>query len=75
MPLYVCGGGAIPLMRSLLDQGMLAGAALAFLIAGPATRVPPLMALATVVRPFIVVAYVILLLAYSVGVGAIYGAG
>jgi hypothetical protein len=72
VPLYACGGGVIPLIRSLIEQGMAPAAALAFLIAGPATRVPPLMALATIVRPLVVVVYVILLIGYSVLAGLLY---
>jgi len=73
VPLYACGGGTIPLVRSLLENGMAQGAALAFLIAGPATRIPPLMALATIVRPILVVAYVVFLIIFSVVAGVIYG--
>jgi len=74
VPLYACGGGVIPLIRSLIEQGMAPAAALAFLIAGPATRVPPLMALATIVRPLVVIVYVVLLIGYAVLAGLIYGA-
>ncbi|HEX7500433.1 MAG TPA: permease [Polyangia bacterium] len=73
VPLYACGGGAIPLVRGLMEQGMAGGAVLAFLIAGPATRIPPLMALATIVRPLFIFAYVLLLIAYSVVAGLLYG--
>jgi uncharacterized membrane protein YraQ (UPF0718 family) len=73
VPLYACGGGVIPLVRGLMEQGMAGGAVLAFLIAGPATRIPPLMALATIARPFFVIAYVVLLIAYSVLAGLLYG--
>jgi uncharacterized membrane protein YraQ (UPF0718 family) len=38
VPLYACGGGAIPLMLAWLREGMSAGAAVAFLLAGPATK-------------------------------------
>ena len=72
VPLYACGGGVIPLVRGLMEQGMAGGAVLAFLIAGPATRIPPLMALATIARPFFVIAYVVLLIAYSVVAGLLY---
>jgi uncharacterized membrane protein YraQ (UPF0718 family) len=73
VPLYACGGGVIPLIRALIERGMAPAAALAFLIAGPATRVPPLMALATILRPAVVVGYVILLIAYSVMAGLVFG--
>jgi uncharacterized membrane protein YraQ (UPF0718 family) len=72
VPLSACGGGVIPLVRGLMEQGMAAGAVLAFLIAGPATRIPPLMALATIVRPLFIIGYVVLLIAYSVVAGLVY---
>lgn len=75
VPLYACGGGTIPLVRSFMESGMAGGAALAFLIAGPATRIPPLMALATIVRPVLVVAYVVFLVAFSLLAGLLYGIG
>ncbi len=73
VPLYACGGGTIPLVSSLMGQGMAGGAALAFLVAGPATRVPPLLALATILRPAFILTYVIALLLYSMLVGLAYG--
>jgi uncharacterized protein len=73
VPLSPCGGGVIPLVNGLVQQGMSAGAALAFLIAGPATRIPPLMALATILRPISVVAYVVLMILYAVLAGLVYG--
>lgn len=72
VPLSACGGGVIPLVRGLVDQGMAVGAALAFLIAGPATRIPPLMALATIVRPLFILGYVVLLIGYSVAAGLLF---
>ncbi len=38
IPLYVCATGSIPIAASLLWKGLPPGAALAFLIAGPATN-------------------------------------
>lgn len=38
VPLYSCGGAAIPLVDVLMDMGMNDGAVLAFFIAGPATK-------------------------------------
>jgi uncharacterized membrane protein YraQ (UPF0718 family) len=72
IPLYACGGGTIPLIRSLLESGMGQGAALAFFIVGPATRITPLMALASVLRaPFLLI-YVVFLIAYAVVMGMLY---
>jgi uncharacterized membrane protein YraQ (UPF0718 family) len=48
VPGYLCGGGAVPLIHGLLAQGMSPGAALAFLLAGPATTPRNLAALGTI---------------------------
>ncbi len=45
VPLYVCGGGTIPLLRSWLSNGMSMGAATSFMITGPATKITNLGAL------------------------------
>ena len=73
VPLYACGGGTIPLVRSFLEQGMAPGAALAFLLAGPATRIPPLLALGTILRPVVVGTYAVVLVLYSAVIGVFYG--
>jgi uncharacterized membrane protein YraQ (UPF0718 family) len=73
VPLYACGGGTIPLVRSLLAQGMSRGSALAFFLVGPATRPPALMALAAVVRPRVIAGYLALLVVYSVVLGTLCG--
>jgi uncharacterized protein len=39
VPLYMCGGGTIPLLMSWLDHGMSMGSAAAFVITGPATKI------------------------------------
>ncbi len=38
VPVYVCGGGTIPLLRFWLDAGMSPGSAVAFMVSGPATK-------------------------------------
>jgi len=43
IPLYVCGGGAVPFIWELMRSGMDQGAALTFFIAGPITRVAPML--------------------------------
>ena len=45
VPLYVCGGGTIPLLQVWLQQGMSLGSAAAFMITGPATKITNLGAL------------------------------
>lgn len=39
VPLYVCGGGTIPLLSEWLQSGMSMGSAAAFMITGPATKI------------------------------------
>ena len=39
VPLYVCGGGTIPLLAYWLQSGMSMGSAAAFMITGPATKI------------------------------------
>ena len=63
VPLYACGGGTIPLLQQWLCDGMSLGAAAAFMIAGPATKITNLGALKIVLgaRNFAVyIAYIIL---------------
>lgn len=44
MPLYLNNVAALPIVSGLIAQGMQPGAAIAFLIAGPATTVPAMSA-------------------------------
>jgi uncharacterized membrane protein YraQ (UPF0718 family) len=39
VPLYMCGGGTIPLLQQWLDSGMTMGSAASFMITGPATKI------------------------------------
>ena len=45
VPLYVCGGGTIPLLQQWLASGMSMGSAAAFMLTGPATKITNLGAL------------------------------
>ena len=45
VPVYVCGGGTIPLLQQWLASGMNPGSATAFMITGPATKITNLGAL------------------------------
>lgn len=44
VPVYLCGGGTIPLLREWLDAGMSTGSAVAFMLSGPATKLTNLSA-------------------------------
>jgi uncharacterized membrane protein YraQ (UPF0718 family) len=39
LPLYMCGGGTIPLLMAWLENGMSMGSAAAFMITGPTTKI------------------------------------
>jgi uncharacterized membrane protein YraQ (UPF0718 family) len=39
VPLYMCGGGTIPLLQQWLHSGMSMGSATAFMLTGPATKI------------------------------------
>lgn len=45
VPLYMCGGGTIPLLLEWLTSGMTLGSAAAFMLTGPATKITNLGAL------------------------------
>lgn len=55
VPMYVCGGGTIPLLQGWLQNGMSLGSATAFMITGPATKITNLGALKIVlgIRHFV----------------------
>jgi len=59
VPFYACGGGAVPIIAGLLAQGMSPGAALAFFLAGPATRLTALAALGTLLNRRALAVYVV----------------
>ncbi len=56
VPLYVCGGGTVPLLAEWLIRGMSPGSAVAFMLSGPATKITNLSAVKAVFtgRKFIV---------------------
>ena len=71
VPLYMCGGGTIPLLQQWLMDGMSMGSAAAFMITGPATKITNLGAMKIVLgwKRFIV--YILFAMAFSWGTGAI----
>lgn len=63
VPLYVCGGGTIPLLQQWLADGMSMGAAASFMLTGPATKITNLGAVKIVMgmrRFLLYLAFVIL---------------
>lgn len=71
IPVYVCGGGTIPLIREWLEQGMSIGSAVAFMISGPATKLTNLSAVKTIlgIRNFIL--YISFNIVFAVAAGFI----
>jgi uncharacterized membrane protein YraQ (UPF0718 family) len=69
VPLYVCGGGIIPLLREWLWEGMSIGAAAAFMLTGPATKLTNLTAFKIVIGAKNFMFYILFLLVYATVVG------
>ena len=57
IPFYTSNITALPLVSGLLSLGMNQGAALAFLIAGPVTTIPAMMAVWGIVKPKVFMCY------------------
>ena len=69
IPLYVCATASVPIAAALVAGGLPAGSALVFLVAGPATNVATIGAVAkTFGRPVLVV-YLVTLIAGSMVLG------
>ncbi len=69
VPLYVCGGGTIPLLRGWLYDGMSMGSAAAFMITGPATKITNLGAVKIVLgtRRFIMYLLYVIIFSFLMG--------
>ncbi|MDO4548223.1 MAG: permease [Clostridia bacterium] len=69
VPMYMCGGGTIPLLQEWLWQGMSMGSAAAFMITGPATKITNLGAVKTVLglRRFVI--YLAFTMLFAMGFG------
>jgi uncharacterized membrane protein YraQ (UPF0718 family) len=70
VPVYVCGGGTIPLLVEWLRNGMSMGSATAFMLTGPATKITNLGALKIVlgIKNFVLYLLFIMLFAFTSGV-------
>lgn len=62
IPLYACGGGSVPIIEVLMRMGMSPGAALAFFLAGPATKFSTIITLNAVLKRQVMVLYLIIML-------------
>ena len=69
VPLYACGGGTIPLLQAWLADGMSMGAASAFMITGPATKITNLGALKIVLGLKHFAVYLAFVMLFSLATG------
>lgn len=70
VPLYMCGGGTIPLLQTWLYEGMSMGSAASFMLTGPATKITNLGALKIVlgIRRFLLYLLFIMVSSFAVGI-------
>ncbi len=71
VPLYVCGGGTIPLLVEWLDAGMSMGSAAAFMITGPSTKITNLGALKAILGLNQFILYLLFVVIFAVITGTI----
>ncbi len=69
VPLYMCGGGTIPLIGAWLGSGMSVGAACAFMISGPATKLNNLSAVKMILGKLNFLLYLLYVMAFSLITG------
>ena len=73
-PAYLNGYAAVPLVDALLTQGMAAGAAMSFVIAGGVSCIPAAIAVWALVRPRVFMAYLGFALVGAVLAGTVWQA-
>ena len=71
VPLYMCGGGTIPIIRDFLNRGMSVGAATSFMITGPSTKITNLGALKICLGIRHFVYYLVYVMVFSFAIGVI----
>jgi uncharacterized membrane protein YraQ (UPF0718 family) len=69
VPLYMCGGGTIPLLMTWLSDGMSMGSATAFMISGPATKITNLGAVKIVLGAKHFALYLVFTIVFSLSSG------
>ena len=70
VPLYMRGGGTIPLLQTWLYEGMSMGSAASFMLTGPATKITNLGALKIVlgIRRFLLYLLFIIIFSFAAGI-------
>ncbi|MBI2343726.1 MAG: permease [Deltaproteobacteria bacterium] len=72
IPLYINTFSAVPIIAGLLAKGMAPGAALTFLVAGPATSIPAMIAVTAVSKRRLFMTYVAISLLGSMVIGYLF---
>jgi len=72
VPLYTCGGSAVPVLAGLTQMGTSPGVALAFLLSGPATRVTALAAMSSLLNRRALIVYIVYIVAGAVMMGLLW---
>ncbi len=72
VPVYLCGGGTIPLIRAWMLEGMSPGSALAFMITGPATKITNLGAVKIILGARNFGLYIAFNIVFAVAAGVIW---
>jgi uncharacterized membrane protein YraQ (UPF0718 family) len=71
IPLYTCGGSAVPVLAGLTRMGLSQSAALAFLLSGPATRVNALAAMGSLLNRKALMAYSFYIVGGAIVIGLV----
>lgn len=71
VPVYMCGGGTIPLLGEWLADGMSMGSAAAFMLTGPATKITNLGAMKIVLGWKRFVLYLAFVMLFALGTGLV----
>ncbi len=71
VPMYVCGGGTIPLLMTWLNHGMSYGAATSFMLTGPATKITNLGAVKIVLGMRHFLYYLLFVMLYALLCGGV----
>ncbi|MGB4659208.1 MAG: permease [Mobilitalea sp.] len=71
VPLYMCGGGTIPLLQQWLYDGMSMGSAAAFMITGPATKITNLGAVKIVLGSRHFIMYLMFVIGFALITGLV----
>lgn len=74
LPLYVCATASVPIAAALIAQGMPTGAALVFLMAGPATNIATIGAVKRAFGGRVLAIYLATVIVGSVGLAYVYDA-